>query len=124
MAGTTKTLQRKNFKKPPIILSPPRRPSHQQISSSKRRERSRAKSYKDYEKLGKELEIKKNKKCNERSLREIDEEKQRVETPRKTKRILRGIQIKMKTNENKKRKSNVKRTSLFHFAMNLNNAMQ
>lgn len=56
--------------------------------------------------------------------REIDEEKRRVETPRKTKRILRGIHIKMKTNENKKRKSNVKRTSLFHFAMNLNNAMQ
>lgn len=44
MAGTTKTLQRKNFKKPPIIFSPPRRASHQQISSSKRRERSRAKS--------------------------------------------------------------------------------
>lgn len=54
-----------------------------------------------------------------RWLREVEKQKEKVETPRtKTKRILRGLQINMKTNEGKKRKQNVKRTLLFHFTMN------
>lgn len=54
-----------------------------------------------------------------RWLREVEKQKEKVETPRtKTKRILRGLQINIKTNEVKKRKQNVKRTLLFHFAMN------
>lgn len=50
---------REKIKNAPVILSPPHTPepgpSHQQISSSKRRERSRAKCYRDNEKLKKEL---------------------------------------------------------------------
>lgn len=116
---------RENIKNAPVILSPPHTPepgpSHQQISSSKRRERSRAKCYRDNEKLKKELEIEKKKasKYMRRWLREVEKQKEKVETPRtKTKRILRGLQINIKTNEVKKRKQNVKRTLLFHFAMN------
>lgn len=114
---------RENIKNAPVILSPPHtpEPSHQQISSSKRRERSRAKCYRDNEKLKKELEIEKKKasKYMRRWRREVEKQKEKVETPRtKTKRILRGLQINIKTNEVKKRKQNVKRTLLFHFAMN------
>lgn len=105
---------REKIKNAPVILSPPHTPepgpSHQQISSSKRRERSRAKCYRDNEKLKKELEIEKKKasKYMRRWLREVEKQKEKVETPRtKTKRILRGLQINMKTNEGKKRKQNV-----------------
>lgn len=72
--------------------------------------------------LGKSLKLKRIK-CNERLFWEIDEEKWRVEILRKIKCILRGIYIKMKINENKKWKLNVKRILLFYFVMNLNNVM-
>lgn len=41
-----------------------------------------------------------------RWLREVEKQKEKVETPRtKTKRILRGLQLNMKTNEGKKTKA-------------------
>jgi hypothetical protein len=115
---------REKGKSAPLILSPPQTPepgpSHQQISSRKRRERSRAKCYRDNEKLREELnkEKKKTSKYIKRWIREREKHKGKVETPRtKTKRLLRGFQFKMQTNEDRKRKQNVKRTLLFHFAM-------
>lgn len=52
------------------------------------------------------MEKKKASKYIRRWLREVEKQKGKVETPRtKTNRLLRGLKIKMKTNEDKKTKA-------------------
>ena len=121
--------QQKGYRKrkgaQPEPLTPPTSPnpapSHQQLSSARVRNRSKAKCYRDNAKLREELhKVNRTKHMYiKRWLRERERNKcDHPETPKsKSKRLLRGLRVNLIPKEKRIRQNQVRKTLTFHFAL-------